>query len=95
MKEALSSSETRFLQEPHGVTSQKMLIFIVTAVKTSSLTFWTNFVTTFSEASPGLPNIYLPTKLYGVTLQKDVILIFVGVRASSIGKESIELITKI
>jgi hypothetical protein len=38
MKEALSSSETSFLQEPNGVISQKTLFFIVTAVKTSSLT---------------------------------------------------------
>jgi hypothetical protein len=38
-KEALSSSERRFFQEPHGVTSQKTLFFIVTAVKTSNLTF--------------------------------------------------------
>jgi hypothetical protein len=29
----------RFLQEPHGVTSQKTPFFIVTAVKTSNLTF--------------------------------------------------------
>jgi hypothetical protein len=28
----------RFLQEPHGVTSQKMPFFIVTAVKTLNLT---------------------------------------------------------
>jgi hypothetical protein len=28
----------RFLQEPHGVTSQKMAFFTVTAVKTSNLT---------------------------------------------------------
>jgi hypothetical protein len=27
MKEALGSSETRFLQEPHGVTSQKTPVF--------------------------------------------------------------------
>jgi hypothetical protein len=27
MKEALGSSETRFLQEPHGVTSQKTTFF--------------------------------------------------------------------
>jgi hypothetical protein len=38
MKEALSSSETSFLQEPHGVTSQKTQFFVVTAVKTSNLT---------------------------------------------------------
>jgi hypothetical protein len=36
MMEALSSSETSVL--PHGVTSQKTPIFIVTAVKTSNLT---------------------------------------------------------
>jgi hypothetical protein len=28
MKEVLSSSETRFLQEPHGVTSQKTPFFL-------------------------------------------------------------------
>jgi demethoxyubiquinone hydroxylase (CLK1/Coq7/Cat5 family) len=28
MMEALSSSETSFLQEPHGVTSQKTLFFV-------------------------------------------------------------------
>jgi hypothetical protein len=38
MKEALSSSECRFLQDPHGVTSQKAPFFIVTGVKTSNLT---------------------------------------------------------
>jgi hypothetical protein len=38
MKEALYSSETWFLQEPHGVTSQKTPFFIVTAVKTPNLT---------------------------------------------------------
>jgi hypothetical protein len=37
-KEALSSSERRFLQEPHGVTSQKTTFFIVSVVKTSNLT---------------------------------------------------------
>jgi hypothetical protein len=37
MKEAPGSSE-RFLQEPHGVTTQKTPFFIVTAVKTSNLT---------------------------------------------------------
>jgi hypothetical protein len=38
----------RFLQEPHGVTSQKTPFFIVTAVKTSNLTsdrvVWTGFI---------------------------------------------------
>jgi hypothetical protein len=38
MKEALSSSEASFLQEPHGLTSQKTPFFVVTAVKTSNLT---------------------------------------------------------
>jgi hypothetical protein len=38
MNEALSSSDRRFLQEPHGVTSQKTPFFIVTVVKTSNLT---------------------------------------------------------
>jgi NifB/MoaA-like Fe-S oxidoreductase len=38
MKKALSSSERQFIQEPHGVTSQKTPFFIVTAVKTSNLT---------------------------------------------------------
>jgi hypothetical protein len=30
----------RFLQEPHGITSQKTPFFIVTAVKTSNLTHY-------------------------------------------------------
>jgi hypothetical protein len=37
VKETLGSFETRFLQEPRGVTSQKTLFFIVTAVKTSNI----------------------------------------------------------
>jgi hypothetical protein len=36
--EAICSSETWFLQEPHGATSQKTAFFIVTAVKTTNLT---------------------------------------------------------
>jgi hypothetical protein len=35
---ALTSNRHRFLLEPHGVTSQKTPFFIVTDVKTSSLT---------------------------------------------------------
>jgi hypothetical protein len=31
---AILSSERQFLQEPHGITSQMMAFFIVTAVKT-------------------------------------------------------------
>jgi hypothetical protein len=31
-----SNRRTRFLQQPHGVTSQKTSLFIVTAVKTSN-----------------------------------------------------------
>jgi hypothetical protein len=38
MKEALRSSGLRFLQESHGVTSQKTPFFIATAVKTSNPT---------------------------------------------------------
>jgi hypothetical protein len=38
MMEVLGSSETLFLQEPHGITSQITAFFIVTAAKTSNLT---------------------------------------------------------
>jgi hypothetical protein len=41
MMGALSSPKLRFLQEPHGVTSQKTTFFIVTAVRTSNLTLLT------------------------------------------------------
>jgi hypothetical protein len=34
-----AATSNRFLQEPHGVTTQKTPFFIVTAVKTSNLTF--------------------------------------------------------
>jgi hypothetical protein len=34
-----NTKKRRFLQEPNGVTSQKTLFFIVTAVKTSNLTY--------------------------------------------------------
>jgi hypothetical protein len=43
MMETIHSSET-FLQEPHGVTSQKTELFIVTAVKISNLTKYKVFV---------------------------------------------------
>jgi hypothetical protein len=33
MVEALPSSKPRFLQEPHGITTQKTTFFIVTTVK--------------------------------------------------------------
>jgi hypothetical protein len=36
--EAIVSSETSVLKDPHGVTSQKTAFFIVTAVKTSNPT---------------------------------------------------------
>jgi hypothetical protein len=39
-KMTLSSYQTSDLQEPHGVTSQKTAFFIVTAVKTSNLTYF-------------------------------------------------------
>jgi hypothetical protein len=38
MMEQIHSPKRRFLQEPHGVISQEMTFFIVTAVKTSNLT---------------------------------------------------------
>jgi hypothetical protein len=38
MKEAPGPPKRRFLQEPHGVTTQKTPFFIVTAVKTSNPT---------------------------------------------------------
>jgi hypothetical protein len=51
MKEALSSSETRFLQEPHGVTSQKTPIFLIVVSVAGSLNntrdmdiSWTNTI---------------------------------------------------
>jgi hypothetical protein len=37
MIEAPRSSETSFLKELHGVTCQKTVFFIVTAMKTSNL----------------------------------------------------------
>jgi hypothetical protein len=33
-----SCKNRRFLQDPHGVTTQKTQFFIITAVKTSNLT---------------------------------------------------------
>jgi hypothetical protein len=36
-----------FLQEPQGVTAQKMAFFIVTAVKTSDLTYQNTFCINF------------------------------------------------
>jgi hypothetical protein len=39
MMEALSPPKRRFLQEPHGVMSKMMALFVVTAVKTSNLAF--------------------------------------------------------
>jgi hypothetical protein len=39
MMEGYVPPKLLFLQEPHGVTSQKTAFFIVTAVKTSKLAF--------------------------------------------------------
>jgi hypothetical protein len=36
--EAVISLIRQFLQEPHGITSQKMILFIVRALKTSNVT---------------------------------------------------------
>jgi hypothetical protein len=44
MKEALRSSETSVIKEPHGVTSQKTPFFIVIAVNTSNLIKSTEFL---------------------------------------------------
>jgi hypothetical protein len=52
MKEAPGSPERLFLQEPHGVTTQKTPFFIVTAVKTSNLTSG-DFLHTFLTSSLG------------------------------------------
>jgi hypothetical protein len=38
MMEAMRSSKTSFLKEPHGVSSQKTAFFIVAAVKALNLT---------------------------------------------------------
>jgi hypothetical protein len=38
MKGEISYSKCLFLQEPHGITSQKTTFFLFTAVKTSNLT---------------------------------------------------------
>jgi hypothetical protein len=48
MMEAIHFSKTSALKKPHGVTSQKTIIFMVTAVKTSNLTN----VSQFSELTP-------------------------------------------
>jgi phospholipid N-methyltransferase len=39
MMEAIHFSETWYLQDPHGVISQKTAFFIVTAMKTSNFTY--------------------------------------------------------
>jgi hypothetical protein len=63
MKEALGSSKRRFLQEPHGVTSQKTPFFVVTAVETSNLTELTllmkrAFCAGCEESVPLLPQLW-------------------------------------
>jgi hypothetical protein len=50
MKEAYVPPKRRFLQEPHGATSKKMSFFIVTAMKTSNLTYFSKFVICLVEA---------------------------------------------
>jgi hypothetical protein len=48
-------SEEQFLQEPHGVTSQKTPFFIVTAVKTSNLKYVVSspIFVTLMKGAPG------------------------------------------
>jgi hypothetical protein len=68
MMEALSSSEARLLQEPHGVTSQKTPFFIVMALKTSNLTIsdllifgvFVVLITYYSPISDSGSRIYIP-----------------------------------
>jgi hypothetical protein len=50
----------QFLQEPHGVTSQKMTFFIVTAVKTSNLTCWKLDLFPFSGEGKEIPTLWGP-----------------------------------
>jgi hypothetical protein len=61
MKEALSSSETSFLQEPHCVTSKKTPFFTVTALKTSNLTHFSLGV----ERLQRTMEVQFPTKILG------------------------------
>jgi hypothetical protein len=64
MKEALRSSERRFLQMPHGLTSQKTPFFIVTAVKTTDLTnFSSGYLPPLSKTS----GFAYPPKSQGMT----------------------------
>jgi hypothetical protein len=62
----------RFLQEPHGVTTQKTPFFIVTAVKTSNLTL--KLVTCSCELSL--------IKLHGATSHKTQHIITIVMRTS-------------
>jgi hypothetical protein len=39
MMQAIRSPKRRFLEEPHGVTIQMTALFIVSAVKTTNLTW--------------------------------------------------------
>jgi hypothetical protein len=57
----------RFLQEPHGVISQKTPFFIVTAVKTSNLTKW------FGDFKCPLfpPEQWLWTRMSSVVLREE------------------------
>jgi hypothetical protein len=71
MKEALGSSETSVLLEPHGVTSQKTPFFIVTAVKTSNLKFHSLF------ASPQFFNAHFPVASLGLILLPGAHMAFV------------------
>jgi hypothetical protein len=56
MMEAIRPSETSILTRATGVLSQKMIFFIVTAVKTSNLTRLKRFSVHFATSHHGAPN---------------------------------------
>jgi hypothetical protein len=70
--EAIYSSETSVLKEPHCITSQKTAFFIVTAVKTSNITL--------NHCVESVPDLLLHTLQYydfpfGTNTAKQVIFV--------------------
>jgi hypothetical protein len=63
----MHATKYRFLQEPHGVTSQKTTFFIATAVKTSSLT------NIYESSSVLVTASVVPSSPILVTLMKEVL----------------------
>jgi hypothetical protein len=64
-----------FLQEPHGVTSQKTPFFIVTAVKTSNLTKLITFGTYYESWTSAIP-IAFQTQIASPLSCPDIPLVF-------------------